>query len=143
MGLSEVLRYDLGHVTQLFRNPVVRRDRVEGTYHLHLDRPLVCFNSLHLNRELGRVPADASDVVLHIGENVAMIDHTSCDTLMHFAEEFERHGTARVEINGLDRVEKRSRAETAMRLAPIPAMAVAVAAGALHEDTLAEVQESD
>ena len=111
------------HITQLFRDSVVGREQVGDTYHIRFDRPLVCFNSIHLDRELSRVPASATEVLLHIGDNVAMIDHTSCDTLLHFADEFERHGKGRrVEIVGFEQMQKTSQAEAGMRLAPIRSM---------------------
>jgi MFS superfamily sulfate permease-like transporter len=147
MGFPEYLAYGVGHLGQLFRNPVVSREEVDGTYHLHFDRPIVCFNSMHLNRELERVPATATAVRLHIGENVAMIDHTSCDTLLHFADEFAANGTTDVEIVGLDRMRKVSHAENGTRLAPVkslkPDSVTAADDAAEPADTLAEMQPVD
>jgi hypothetical protein len=69
------------------------------------------------------VPAGTSELLLHIGDNVAMIDHTSCDTLLHFADTFERQAAGRrVEIVGLEEMRRPSRAETGMRLAALQSM---------------------
>src|SRR5262249_2846233 len=46
----------LSRVTDLFRNPVTSRELLDDKYHVHLGRPLVSFNVLHLNRELTRIP---------------------------------------------------------------------------------------
>lgn len=116
-SLGETLRYAFTHVSQLFRNPVVGRELKQDHYHLYFDRPLVCFNSLFLNHELHRVPEEAHDVYLHLGQNVAMVDHTSCDTLMHFAEEFQRSHRGRVDLVGLDSMSTFSHAPNGMRLA--------------------------
>jgi len=157
VGLVEASRYYAVHLGQLFTNPVVGRERVNGSYRLDFDRPLVCFNSLHLSRELANVPGDVSEVTLRVGEHVAMIDHTSCDVLMHYAEEAESRGTCKVEIVGLDRMTTKSHARTGMRLAPVPARVVTAAvvgqvyaahidplhASEARVDTLAEVQSVD
>jgi carbonic anhydrase len=122
LTFPEVFRYGVLHLTQLFRDPVVSRERVGNTYNVQFDRPLVCFNSRHLDRELAQVPADVTEVRLLLGENVAMIDHTSCDTLLHFADEFEGQGGRRVEIVGLEQMTRASHARAGMRLAAVRAM---------------------
>jgi MFS superfamily sulfate permease-like transporter len=141
MTYAEVARYGLHHLALLFRNPVVRREYVDGSYHLYFDRPIICFNSIHLNRELDRVPADATEVQVHIGQGVAMIDHTSCDSLMYFVEQFERSGNCQVEITGLSRMHKVWHAENGLRLAPIHELtgAPVPASAADHADNLADV----
>ncbi len=158
-GPLEVGRYGITHLAQLFRNPVVNRETQNDTYDLYFDRPLVCFNSIHLNRELERIPVEAKTVRLHLGENVAMIDHTSLDTLFHFRDEAASGNGMHVEIVGLDQMRKRSHAEKAMRLAPLstsgvtlpPALSTLGANGNgnghLHvvstEDSLSDVQSVD
>ena len=99
-----------------FSNPVTKREQTAGEYHLYFGKPLVCFNALHLNRELEMVPANAKKVYLHITEAVLLIDHTSCDKLFHFVDERNRHGRTRVEIVGLDHLGRRSEYRTSMRL---------------------------
>jgi MFS superfamily sulfate permease-like transporter len=144
MSYGEGVKYGLTHLSLLFRNPVVNRVRMNGSYDLYFNRPLVCFNSHHLLRELEDVPEDVGEVRLHIGEHVDMIDHTSCDMLYHFGEEFSRHGTCEFEIVGIDRMRNPSQVPTGMRLAPFesfPGIADA-AAHAKNVDTLAEVETS-
>ena len=121
MTFGEVFPYALAHLSQFLRNPVVRRERRADGYHLYLDRPLVCFNSMHLDRELANIPDDAEDVYLHFGDHVAMIDHTSCDGLMQFAEEYEGSRRGRVELIGIDRLVCWSHSTNGVRLAPISA----------------------
>lgn len=106
----------LKQATQLFQSPVTERTRVNGDYHLFFGKQLVCFNALHVSRELANIPPEAKTVFLHITEDLTMIDHTSCENLFHFAEEHNRNGNARVEIVGLDRMRKRSEVDTCMRL---------------------------
>ncbi|MFO0952913.1 MAG: SulP family inorganic anion transporter [Isosphaeraceae bacterium] len=118
--LAEAAGRGFEHLAQLFRNPVTERYASPEGFHLVVDRPLVCFNALHLNRELERIPADASDVYLHIGGNVAMIDHTSLDGLLRFSEDFAEAGRGRVEVLGLDRLRKTSHADHGIRIAPAP-----------------------
>jgi MFS superfamily sulfate permease-like transporter len=77
---------------ELFRNPVVKRGAVGGTYHLFFGRPLVCFNALHLERELERIPGGISTVALHITDLVTLIDHTTAAALLDFVEDFKRTG---------------------------------------------------
>jgi hypothetical protein len=108
----------IGNLPNLFRDPVTRREMAEGTYNLYFGRPLVCFNSMHLNDELALIPGHARSVCLHVTDRVTLIDHTSCDTLIHFAEEFERSGRGVVKVLGLDRMFARSHDPAAMRFGP-------------------------
>jgi MFS superfamily sulfate permease-like transporter len=116
LGFFETARLVLGNLGLMFRNPVVRRETVDGVYHLYFDRPIVCSNSLHLNRELDQIPAEAADVVLHFGNNVAMIDHTSCDSIFYFVEEHARSGRGHVELVGLSDMRAFSHHQACMRL---------------------------
>jgi MFS superfamily sulfate permease-like transporter len=103
-----------GTVRTLFRNPIVDRELVGNEYHLTVDRPLVCFNSLALNRELSDIPPEATKVVLHIGNGVTLVDHTTCENLMNTVEEANRRGTVTIEISGWDRLWRRSFHRTAL-----------------------------
>ncbi len=155
LGFGETIKYALGNATQLFRNPVVDRGMEQDTYHLQFDRPLVCFNSAALLGELDRVPSEAKNVILFFRGGVAMIDHTTCDMLLHFAEEFEQSGRGHVEIQGLDRMKTRSKSPAALRVANrklAPTKLVAEGELAAVEfpstfpptgDTLADVQSVD
>lgn len=155
-ALARMLRHAPRGVADQFANPVARRELVGTTYHLDFDRPLACFNILHVHKELGQIPPEAESVALHITDGVALIDHTSCESLLHFVEEYERNGRGRVEVVGLDRMRAFSDAPSGMRLgrpipepspSPIPAASpVAVLAMAMAEspeDGLADVQRVD
>ena len=104
MTFPEVFKQTFSHVALFTKNPVSRKEIQSDGYHIHLDRPLVCFNSMLLDRELSRIPADAKDVFLHIGEKVTMIDSTSSDTLDQFAEEYDNSGRGRFTILGMERL---------------------------------------
>ena len=63
MGLWHALKEDWpesgkpgfsARLMSLIRNPVARREFSDGTYHIYIDKPLVCFNLFHLIRELER-----------------------------------------------------------------------------------------
>lgn len=117
-GYGRLMASSIGHLPDLFRDPVTRRETADGSYNLYFGRPLVCFNSMHLNDELALIPRDARSVRLHMTDRVTLIDHTSCDTLIHFVEEFERSGRGVVKILGLDRMFARSHYPAAMRFGP-------------------------
>ncbi|MEJ7638959.1 MAG: SulP family inorganic anion transporter [Singulisphaera sp.] len=142
MTFREVFPYALAHLSQFLRNPVMRREQRADGYHVYLDRPLVCFNSLHLDRELSSIPDDAANVYLHIGSHVMIIDHTSCDSLMQFAEEYESSRRGRVELVGMDRLVGWSHSNNGARLAPVSANGHAQPV-AIPEDSLADVRAVD
>jgi len=101
---------------ELFRDPVVRSMAVGDTYHIYFGRPMVCFNSLHLSRELAQVPSGASAVCMHITDMVTLIDHTTATKLYEFVDNFKRSGRGVVTILGLEKLRARSHAEGAMRI---------------------------
>ena len=106
-----------GLTTELFRNPVARKEYVDGVYHLYCDRPMCCFNLFHLLREMDTIPPDAREVAMHLSEGVTLIDHTTCETLFHYLEEHNNgNGKAPLEIEGLDRMRSLSGHESSMRL---------------------------
>ena len=101
-----------------FRNPVSRRVFDEGEYHLYVDGPLVCFNMFHMLRELGHRPHGVKEVYLHLSPSVPLVDHTTCDTLYHFLEEFNTNSDhPALVIDGWDHMRPLSRHETSMRIA--------------------------
>lgn len=104
----------------LFRNPVTSRELVDDQYHLYFSRPLVSFNSLHVNRELTRIPAQATAVYFHVAEEVTLIDHSSSSNLMSFARDYEQAGKGRVHFTGLADMFMCSKDETCVRLGAIP-----------------------
>jgi MFS superfamily sulfate permease-like transporter len=128
--LRRIVR-SLASFPDLFRSPVVARESSGLEYHVHFGRPLVCFNGLHVNDELEKIPAGVTKVNLHFGAGVTMIDHTSCENLLNFAEEFERSGQGKVEMVGLGGLGTRSPHESSMRLARVPPVPVPVPVPAL------------
>lgn len=106
-------------LANLFRNPVVNSELADDVYHLYFSRPLVAFNSLQVNRELARIPQQATTVHFHVGNEVTVIDHTASACLMNFVHDFERGGKGRVEFEGLDHMFKCSPNDTCVRLAGI------------------------
>lgn len=96
-------------------NPVAHRESVDDAHHIYFQGPLVSFNLLHVNGELARTPSTAKRVFLHLTDHVPLIDHTSCERLMHFRDECDRNGTAAVELVGLERMAARSSFPTCMR----------------------------
>lgn len=100
----------------LFRNPVTHRQFVNGQYHLYFSRPLVSFNSLHVNRELARVPEEAKAVIFHVTDQVTLIDHTSSANLTNFAHDYERSGKGQIQFTGLEEMLMCSEHETCVRL---------------------------
>jgi hypothetical protein len=57
-------------------------------YDLYLNRPLVCFNLFHVIRELQQIPPEARAVNLHFSPLVALVDHTTAETLFHYVEDY-------------------------------------------------------
>jgi MFS superfamily sulfate permease-like transporter len=105
---------------ELFRDPVVQSGTVGNTYHLYFGRPLVCFNAMHLDAALARIPTGVTTVCLHVTDLVTLIDHTAAGALLDFVEDFRRTGRGIAQIVGLDRLQTHSHAESALRVsAPI------------------------
>jgi MFS superfamily sulfate permease-like transporter len=106
----------LSRVTDLFRNPVTNRELVDDHYHVYFSRPLVSFNLLHLNRELTRIPEQATTVYFHVAEAVTLIDHTSSSNLMSFVRDYEQSGRGQIQFTGLKEMHMCSEDEACMRL---------------------------
>ena len=116
MGL--VVRRWLGETGELFRDPVVKSVDAGGSYHMYFGRPMVCFNSLHLHRELSLIPSGATEVTMHITDLVTLIDHTTATILLEFVDNFKRTGRGIATIVGLEKMRARSRNEASMRAVP-------------------------
>ena len=102
----------------LFRNPVSEREFDDGTYHLYLDGPLVCFNLFHVIRELGQLPHDTRAVHLHVSSRVPLVDHTTGESLRYFLEEFSgQDQSPTLVIEGWDHMRPLSKHETSTRIA--------------------------
>ncbi len=126
----------------LFRNPVSRRESDEGTYHLYLDGPLVCFNLFHVIRELGQLSPDTQAVYLHVSSRVPLVDHTTGESLRHFLEEFSgQDQSPRLVIEGWDHMRSLSKHETSTRIAL--AAVEKVASGDRAEQELRVAQTTD
>ena len=119
-GLSQTYRFG---PLYLFRNPVGSIEREgETTCHLRFERPLVCFNSIQVADALANLPPEVRHVVLHVTPGVVLIDHTSCDLLLQFAEDFVKSGRGTVEIQGLEAMQSVSPDRSSLRLAPLALM---------------------
>ncbi|MEI8019008.1 MAG: SulP family inorganic anion transporter, partial [Schlesneria sp.] len=99
-----------------FRNPVVNREYCDGVYHMYVDKPLVCFNTMQLSEELDEIPSDVKSVQVHLDERVALIDHTAAENLMHAIKEYS-HSNVPVEIIGIDHLEPLSHYDACVRVA--------------------------
>ena len=99
-----------------FRNPVVNREYSEGVYHMYVDKPLVCFNTMQLSEELDEIPSDAKSIQVHLDERVTLIDHTAAENLMHAIKEYS-HSNVPVEIVGIDHLERLSHYDACVRVA--------------------------
>ncbi len=108
----------LGQTGELFRDPVVKSVAAGDGYHIYFGRPMVCFNSLHLHRQLSLVPGGASAVTIHITDLVTLIDHTTASILLEFVDNFKLTGRGVATIVGLDKLRARSHAEASMRVSP-------------------------
>ncbi|BBX12494.1 membrane protein [Mycobacterium novum] len=108
----------VGRFLGLFRNPVAQRGFDEGAYHLYLDGSLVCFNLFHVIRELDQFPQDTQTVYLHVSSRVAVVDHTTSETLRYFLEEFSgQNESPTLLIEGLDHMRPLSKHEMSTRIA--------------------------
>jgi carbonic anhydrase len=56
----------------LFTNPVGRKEWIDGKYHIFVDKPVAWFNAGKLQNELNSLPAEATDVVLHMDETASL-----------------------------------------------------------------------
>ncbi len=126
MAVAQPQALPLGLVhsgASFFRNPVGRREHRNNEYHLYLDKPLVCFNSMKLSEELEQVPADCRAVVVHVDDAVGLVDHTSCENLMHTAHEVNDDRVS-FKIVGLERMRRLSKYHAATHVA-VPAFSPA------------------
>jgi len=105
-----------GCMRDFFRNPVHKREYGEGIYHIYIDKPLVCFNCMHLSEELDEIPSDAKGVQIHIEDGVPLIDQTAAETLMQAVKD-HAYANVPIELVGLDRLVRLSAAETCVRVA--------------------------
>jgi len=113
-------------IYDFFANPVWRREMVAGNYHMYLNKPLVCFNSMHVSEELERIPTEAKAITIHLEENVALIDHTSCENLLSAVQEYTRSGLP-ARVIGLEAMQPVSEYHSSVRMVrPIDGLAPAM-----------------
>jgi carbonic anhydrase len=105
----------LARMAQAFRSPVARSESIDDEHHVFFGGPLVSFNLMHVSHELSQAATKSKKIYLHVTDQVTVVDHTSCENLMHFAEECHRNGTAHVELLGLDAMAPRSEFPSCMR----------------------------
>lgn len=103
-------------VRMFFSSPVVEAAMSGDEYRLTLERPVVCFNSMKLCAALDAVPAEARCISVHVGDGVGIIDHTSCENLMHAVAESSR-GATPIRVVGLDRMRRLSDYERGIHIA--------------------------
>lgn len=99
-----------------FRNPVFKREYADRVYHMYINKPLVCFNAMHLAEELDEIPSDAKAVQVHLEERVILVDHTAAENLIH-AIKVHSNSNVPIQIIGLERLDRLSRDEGCVRVA--------------------------
>ena len=114
--IGRMLRRRLGETGELFRDPVVKSVSSGNSYHMYFGRPMVCFNSMHLNRELTAIPGGATSVFMHVTDMVTLIDHTTATMLLEFVDNFKQSGRGIATIVGLDELRALSHSNAAMRV---------------------------
>ena len=108
------------HTGELFRNPIVQCRTVGEDYQIYFGRPLVCFNCVHLDAALERIPSGCSTVSLHLTELVTLVDYTAAGILRDFVDNFQQSGRGVARIIGLERLQGRSHEEACLRVsAPV------------------------
>lgn len=106
-----------GMILDFFRAPVGEIEREGGVTTIHLERPLVCFNSYKLHETLAKLPESDREVVIRLEPSTVITDHTATEALMTAADHM--HGrTLRVE--GLERMQRLSGHKTSIHLQPAP-----------------------
>lgn len=91
----------------MFRNPVAKAEMVGQTYRIELDGPLSCFNAMQMSECLEDIPAEAREVVVSVGSNTFLIDHTACENLMH-AVDLAKDATIPMKVEGLQSMKRLS-----------------------------------
>lgn len=100
---------------KLFRNPVSMHDTQGDVHKIRFNGPVVCFNALHVQKELEKIPSNCTQVKLYFAPSVGLVDHTSASNILAFQSECARLGTHEVEIIGLELLRMHSKDEACMR----------------------------
>lgn len=110
-----------GYMFDFFRNPVCKQSVEDGVWHLYVDKPLVCFNSMKLEEAMAEVPPEIKSICLHLNPRVPLIDHTACETLHQLIETFE-HSSTPLTVVGLERMMRLSKHISSVYIVdPLPA----------------------
>lgn len=102
-------------LVKLFRNPVTSHDTAGAVHKIRFNGPVVCFNALHVQNELNKVPSHCKHLRLYFAPSVGLVDHTSASNILAFQAECARMGHMRVEIIGLNLLKMHSKDESCMR----------------------------
>ena len=86
-----------------FRTPVTRRETIGTELHLHVERPLVCFNTAKMVKELDSIPEGTTAVFVHLERSVGLIDHTSFENIHHAIRDLG-HRDIPITLVGLERM---------------------------------------
>ena len=109
------------HMLDFFQNPIGTKTLENGELHLHINKPLVCFNSMKLDQELSHLSPDVKSVFLHLDPGVSLIDHTSCEALHFLVESFAHNGMP-ITVIGMDQMLRLSKHDSSVHIAgPVPA----------------------
>ena len=95
-------------LASLFRDPIVRHEQRGTELHLFAEGPLVCFNVIPFKRRIDDVPAGTESLVLHIGDGVLLIDHTTCENILSWQEASGAGGRPVLGFVGWDKLLRKS-----------------------------------
>ncbi len=95
-------------LAELFRDPVRAAVAEGNSFRLTFNGPLVCFNTMPVNRALAAIPPGTDHVYLEFEEGVTIIDHTSCENLIQYGEAFEHAGRGEVQFVNMDLLDRLS-----------------------------------
>lgn len=104
----------------LFQNPVAKVSHHGDTWHVFLNKPLVCFNYLPLSQQLRRIPDSAQQIFLHVTDQVTLIDHTVMDNIHLWTRQRSVHQHTSVTWEGLEGMKKLAASPLATRVLDVP-----------------------
>jgi len=104
---------------RMFCSPVVFRktDEKDQVHVIFINGPVVCFNSMAMNKEIEKIPANIQKVQFFFGPGVALIDHTSVTNLLAFSTTMKLRRNVDVELLGFESMCRCSKDEACMRVA--------------------------
>lgn len=114
-------------ISNMFKNPVEKKELRGTSFHIYFNKPLVCFNSLQTSNELSNIPENVKNIYLHLTNGVKLVDHTSCENLLEFVKEGNLEGKYNIEIIGIQNMKMLSLYEGCTRLMQIKESSIAEA----------------